>query len=92
MSNFDEALKVWAKRYLEKEYSWKNIQVAEVLKVEVMYTVANGYCDTCYEDEKICIDITYKTPTGETVDTWEYEYNKVWISQFQLLQDLFKED
>lgn len=92
MSTFDEALKVWAVKYLESEYSWKNIQVAQVLQVSVDYEEANGYCHTCYDDEKICINITYKTPTGETVDTWEYEYDKVWISQFQLLQDLFKED
>lgn len=92
MSSFDDALKVWAVKYLESEYSWKNIQVAQVLQVSVDYQEANGYCETCYEDENISIDITYKTPTGETVDVWEYEYDKVWISQFQLLQELFKEE
>lgn len=92
MSSFDDALKVWAKRYLEKEYSWKNIQIAEVLRASVDYREANGYCETCYEDESICIDITYKTPTGEMVEVWEYDYDRVWISQFQLLQELFKED
>lgn len=89
---FDEALKIWAKKYLEDEYSWRNLRVAEVLKVEVDYEEGTGYCHTCWEDARLFIEITYRDSSGELKDFNETEYSSLQVGQFQLLQELFKED
>lgn len=90
--SFDEALKVWAKKYLEKESGYGNTQVKEVLKVEVQHSEADGYCETCYTDERLTIEITYLDSADRHREFWEYEFDKVYIGQFQLLQELFGEE
>lgn len=91
MTNFDDALKVWAKKYLETEVAWKPSDIVEVVSVRVSFREGNGYCYTCWEDDKIDIEIVYKNHLGETEKYDSCEYDDVWISQFQLLQELFKE-
>lgn len=89
MSSFDEALKVWARKYLEDHYGYTDVVVNEA---HVYYFSESGYCETCYEDENLDITIKFVTSDGEGRSKYTSEYNKATISQFKLLQELFAQD
>lgn len=89
MTSFDDALKVWAKKYMAQEA--KHLDVAEIVDVKVRDVEESGYCETCHDPRHIDIDITYKNSNGELKEYWEYEYYSVYINEFDLLQELFKE-
>lgn len=88
MTSFDDALKVWAKKYLEDRYGYLDAVVTEA---SVYYWSESGYCESCYEDENLDITIKFSWE-GQDLTKSLYEYDKTTISQFQLLQDLFKQD
>lgn len=87
---FDEALKVWAKKYLAKEAP--KLDVVEILHVEVTYTEPSGYCETCWDPEHLNIDISYLNSADEVKEFWDYDYSSIVMTEFELLQELFKEE
>lgn len=87
MTSFDDALKVWAKKYLEEN---ARISTVDIITVSVRYVNESGYCETCYDPAHLDIDITYENDAGVQKDFWDYEYSSVRISEFELLQQLFK--
>jgi hypothetical protein len=89
VTSFDDALKVWAKTYLEDQYGYTDVVVNEA---QVYYWSETGYCPSCHEDENLDITIKFVTSDGESRSKYTSEYDKATISQFQLLQELFKQE
>lgn len=87
---FDEALKVWALRYLNKEVP--RLNAVEILAVNITYQESSGYCETCWDPAHINIDIGYVNSDGEVKEFWDYDYSSIVMTEFELLQELFKED
>lgn len=88
--SFDDALKIWALKYLHSEKP--HLRATEIVSVDVRYEEESGYCETCHDPRHLSINITYVDGNGDLKDTFEWEYDPIYLSEYELLQELFKEE